>query len=154
MVSTCGSARPEPGTVLVSLVPQNEPLLAEVMIDNQDIGFVRPGQAVRLKLATYPFQRYGMVEGVVKTVIADSQTDTESETANTEDTTTESGVASTMSFKATIELKDQSLKINNTSLPLAAGMQLSAEIVEGKRTVLQYLLSPVQRVASEAGMER
>ena len=67
---------------------------------------------------------------------------------------TESGVASTMTFKATIELKHQSLMVNESPLPLAAGMQLSAEIVEGRRTVLQYLLSPVQRVVSEAGMER
>jgi hypothetical protein len=140
MISTCGSARPEPGTVLVSLVPRNELLLAEVMIDDQDIGFVKPGQHVRLKLAAYPFQRYGMVDGVVKAVIADSQT--------------QGGVASTMTFKATIELKQQSLMVNESLLPLAVGMQLSAEIVDGKRTVLQYLLSPVQRVASEAGMER
>ena len=59
-----------------------------------------------------------------------------------------------MTFKATIELKDQMLAVNGMRLPLAAGMQLSAEIVEGRRTVLQYLLSPVRRVVSEAGMER
>ena len=156
MISTCGSARPEPGTVLVSLVPRNELLLAEVMIDNQDIGFVKAGQQVRLKLAAYPFQRYGMVDGVVKTVIADSQAQDGSQAGSeqSEEAETESGVASTLTFKATIELKQQPLIVNESPLPLAAGMQLSAEIVEGKRTVLQYLLSPVQRVASEAGMER
>ncbi len=123
------------------------------MIENQDIGFIKPGQAVRLKLATYPFQRYGMLEGTVKTVIADSQT--QNETNQTADeTTTESGAPSTLAFKATIELKQQALEANETKLPIAAGMQLSAEIVEGKRTVLQYLLSPVRRVVSEAGMER
>jgi HlyD family secretion protein len=59
-----------------------------------------------------------------------------------------------MSFKAVIDLNDQALKANGTQYPLAAGMQLAAEIVEGKRTVLQYLLSPVQRVTNEAGRER
>jgi hemolysin D len=39
-------------------------------------------------------------------------------------------------------------------LPLSVGMQVSAEIVQGRRTVLEYLLSPVQRVVSEAAMER
>ncbi|MGE0113806.1 MAG: HlyD family type I secretion periplasmic adaptor subunit [Steroidobacteraceae bacterium] len=160
LATTTIGAVVQPGTVLVSLVPKNEPLLAEVMIDNQDIGFVKPGQEVRLKLAAYPFQRYGMVDGVVKTVIADSQLQNskqiDSQKINKENpnTNTESGVASTMTFKATIELGRQSLMVNESSLPLAAGMQLSAEIIEGKRTVLQYLLSPVQRVASEAGMER
>ena len=46
------------------------------------------------------------------------------------------------------------LKAGGLTLPLAAGMQLSAEIVQGKRTVLEYVLSPVQRIKSEAGMER
>lgn len=62
----------QPGTVLLSLVPRNEPLMAEVSIRNEDIGFVRDGQAVRLKLATYPFQKYGTIGGAVTTVIADS----------------------------------------------------------------------------------
>lgn len=156
LATTTIGAVVQPGTVLVSLVPKNEPLLAEVMIDNQDIGFVKPGQQVRLKLAAYPFQRYGMIDGTVKTVIADSQAQDSNQSASTQsdDEDTESGVESTMTFKATIELKHQSLIVNESPLPLAAGMQLSAEIVEGKRTVLQYLLSPVQRVVSEAGMER
>jgi len=42
----------------------------------------------------------------------------------------------------------------NARFPLAAGMQLTVEIVEGRRTVMEYLLSPVQRIVSEAGMER
>jgi hemolysin D len=44
--------------------------------------------------------------------------------------------------------------VNQTLLPLAAGMQLSAEIIQGRRTVLEYLLSPLQRIADEAGRER
>lgn len=162
LATTTIGAVVQPGTVLVSLVPQNEPLLAEVMINNEDIGFVKPGQAVRLKLATYPFQQYGMVDGIVKTVIADSQTKTQTSStstsgttnANSSDITTESGAPSTMSFKATVELNAQELKTAEEVLPLAAGMQLSAEIIEGKRTVLEYLLSPVQRVASESAKER
>jgi hemolysin D len=124
-----------------------------VSVQNQDIGFVREGQPVRLKLSTYPFQRYGMLEGVVKTVIADAST-----TPNAQNTQSSASNSSTtgqpLSFKAVIELSDQALKANGTHYPLAAGMQLAAEIVEGKRTVLQYLLSPVQRVTNEAGRER
>lgn len=142
----------QPGSVLVSLVPANEPLRAEVSVRNQDIGFVHPGQSVRLKLATYPFQRYGMMEGTVKTVIADASA------PNSANAGVASNAAATagqpMSFKAVIELNDQSLNTGGKRYPLAAGMQLGAEIVEGKRTVLEYLLSPVQRVTDEAGRER
>jgi len=48
----------------------------------------------------------------------------------------------------------RAVRANGFALPLAAGMQVSAEIPEGNRTVLEYLLSPVQKVSSEAGMER
>ena len=154
LATTTLGAVVQPGTVLLSLVPRYEPLLAEVMIENQDIGFVRPGHAVRLKFATYPFQRYGTLAGVVKTVIADSQAQELHAPGGQASEKTESGVASSLSFKATIELADQVLIANGVRLPLAAGMELSAEIIEGQRTVLQYLLSPLRRVISEAGMER
>ena len=152
LATTTLGAVVQPGTVLLSLVPANEPLRAEVSVQNQDIGFVRAGQPVRLKLATYPFQRYGMLEGTVKTVIADASA------PNNTNPPVAAGAAAAngqpMSFKAVIELKEQVLNTNGVRYPLAAGMQLGAEIVEGKRTVLQYLLSPVQRVTDEAGRER
>jgi HlyD family secretion protein len=62
----------QPGTVLLTLVPQDEPLRAEVWVSNQDIGFVRQGQTVKVKLAAFPFQKYGMVEGTVEHVSADA----------------------------------------------------------------------------------
>jgi len=53
----------QPGTILASLVPLDERLKAEVWVSNEDIGFVRPGQTVKLKFAPYPFQKYGMGQG-------------------------------------------------------------------------------------------
>ena len=146
LATTTVGAVVQPGTVLASLVPRDEPLLAEVLIENKDIGFVKPGQSVRLKVAAYTFQKYGMLEGVVKSVSADSGAGG----AEPESQGREEG----LSFKALIELREQKLAANDLDLPLAAGMQLSAEIMQGKRTVMEYLLSPVQRVVSEAGMER
>ena len=156
LATTTVGAVVQPGTVLLSLVPAGEPLLAEVSVQNQDIGFVRVGQPVRLKLATYPFQKYGMVEGTVKTVIADSKAETQGSgaTGSPDSATSATGAAQVMPFKAVIQLKEQQLKVGEGTFPLAAGMQLSAEIIEDQRTVLAYLLSPVQRVVSEAGRER
>jgi hemolysin D len=141
LATTTLGAVVQPGTVLLSLVPADEPLLAEVAIENQDIGFVQPGQAVRIKLAAYPFQKYGMLEGVVKTVSADAQTQMDEHSPSA-------------AFKAVVELRNQTLDVNGLALSLGSGMQVTAEIVQGKRTVLEYLLSPVQRVGSEAGRER
>ncbi len=155
LATTTVGAVVQPGTVLLSLVPQSEPLLAEVSIENQDIGFVRQGQAVRLKLAAYPFQKYGMLEGVVKTVSADSSTrDVSTQAGDTSRGQPSEAPAAALAFKALIELRDQQLAVSDLALPLAAGMQVSAEIMQGERTVFEYLLSPVQRVANEAARER
>ncbi|MEP7311818.1 MAG: HlyD family type I secretion periplasmic adaptor subunit [Pseudomonadota bacterium] len=144
LATTTVGAVVQPGTVLLNLVPVGEQLRAEVSIENEDIGFVRPGQTVRLKLATYPFQRYGMLEGLVRTVSADASIEKQDA----------QGSGHLPGYKAVVSLSEQALDLNGLKHPIAAGMQLTAEIVEGERTVLEYLLSPVRRVTSEAGMER
>ena len=68
------------GTILMTLVPQGETLRAEVWVSNQDIGFVRAGQPVKVKLAAYPFQKYGMLDARVAQVSGDA---TEAPSANT-----------------------------------------------------------------------
>jgi HlyD family secretion protein len=148
LATTTVGAVVQPGSVILSLVPANEPLRAEVQIENKDIGFVRPGQAVRIKLTTFQFQKYGMLDGAVETVSADSNSNQEASTRS------EPSHFDSQSFKAVIELRNQQLISNGVALPLAAGMQVSAEITQGKRTVLEYLLSPVRRIASEAAKER
>src|SRR5262245_48929028 len=61
-----------PGTVLMTLVPEGEALVAEVWLANQDAGFVAGGQSAKLKVATFPFQKYGMLDARVVRVSADS----------------------------------------------------------------------------------
>lgn len=132
-----------PGTILMTLVPADEPLRAEVWLTNDDVGFVRSGQAVKLKLATYPFQKYGMANGRVAQVSADA---TESNGPGTR--------ARALAFRALVDLDTQHLESDGRRLALAAGMQLVAEVHLGERTVFEYLLSPVRRAFHEAGRER
>ena len=134
-----------PGAVLMTLVPAGESLLAEVWLQNQDAGFVRAGQPAKLKLASYPFQRYGMLDGRVVRVSADSTERGGNDPARP-------GAVS--AYKAIVELTAQELRVGEAAHSLLPGMQLSAEIRLAERTVLEYLLSPVQKVASEAGRER
>jgi HlyD family secretion protein len=150
LATTTLGAVVQPGTVILSLVPANEPLRAEVMIENKDIGFVTAGQPVRVKLAAFQFQKYGMLEGVVRTISADSSSASQNANSGAADRSR----SGDLGFKALIELSDQHLRVKGLILPLAAGMQVSAEIIQGRRTVLEYLLSPVQQIASEAGKER
>lgn len=148
LATTTVGAVVQPGTVLLNLVPVGESLRAEVSIRNDDIGFVRVGQAVRLKLATYPFQRYGMIEGELIAVSPDSMP------SEVQRRTGADGLAEIPGYKGIVRLSKQKLIGGMGEYGISAGMQLSAEIVEGKRTVMDYLLSPVQKLRDEAGRER
>ena len=134
-----------PGTVLMTLVPDGEALVAEVWLANQDAGFVAGGQSAKLKLASFPFQRYGMLDARVARVSADSS-ERSGEAAKTP--------AGAYAYRAQLEPLTQELRLGEARHRLLPGMQLTAEIKLAERTVLEYLLSPVQKVASEAGRER
>jgi hemolysin D len=142
-----------PGTILMTLVPQGERMIAEVWVGNQDIGFVRPGQNVKIKLAPYQFQKYGMIEGKVKQVSADA---TEAPSANTRSDalTGRDRPMGPLAFRALVELDSQLLTVDGDKYNVAPGMQVAAEINLGTRTVMEYLLSPVQKAFHEAARER
>jgi hemolysin D len=144
----------QPGTVLLTLVPSEETLRAEVWVSNEDIGFVRQGQPVKLKFAAYPFQKYGMVEGIVEHVSADSADSGSSPHAATEANKQTPGKAPPLVYKALVALDSMRLKMDGETFALAAGMQANAEILLGTRTVAEYLLSPVRKAWHEAGRER
>jgi hemolysin D len=158
LATTTVGAVVQPGTVVLTLVPEGEQLFADVNIKNEDVGFTQVGQTAQIKLAAYPFQRYGMLTGKVVHLSADATEVNKSSNANginntnTQDTNLVSGIAT---YKARVQLDSQVLKDPQGSrLPLTPGMQAIAEINQGKRTVLEYLLSPVQKAANEAGRER
>lgn len=141
----------QPGTVMLTLVPKGELLKAEVWVSNEDIGFVRNGQPVKVKLAAFPFQKYGLVDGVVEHVGADAldANAPEAGASNAERKTSKP-----LTYKALVALKAMSLEAGGERLDLGAGMQATAEIALGHRSVMEYLLSPVQKAWHEAARER
>jgi HlyD family secretion protein len=139
----------------MTIVPDDEPLRAEVWVDNLDRGFVREGQAVKVKVAPYPFQKYGMVEGVVKTVSADANEAPQRGAPPAEGGNSIGQVpGGGYQFRSIVELKSQVLESDGVRHKLMPGMQVDAEISLGERTVLEYLLSPVRKAFHEAGRER
>lgn len=138
------------GTVLMTLVPVHETLNAEVWIKNEDAGFVHEGQSVKLKLIAYPFQKYGMIDGVVQQVGADSTEQNQQRNNASEETKT----LLPASYKTLIKLSMQELKVDDKVLELNPGMQVSAEIQLADQTVMEYLLSPVRKAFHEAARER
>jgi hemolysin D len=136
------------GSVLMTIVPQNEPLQAEVALRNEDIGFVAPGQEVQVKIAAYPFQRYGLIAGKVLLVSADS--------GDGKSTGAAPQASTVPTYKALISLNSLTLRnvAQRQDMPLTSGMAVVAEIHQRQRTVMEYLVSPVQKITQEAGRER
>lgn len=137
-----------PGAVLMTLVPEREALVAEVWLANHDAGFIVAGQPARLKLASFPFQKYGMVEARVLRVSADS---TDRGADRGAEAPRPSGA---FAYRAQLEPLAGELRVGEARHALLPGMQLTAEIKLEDRTVLEYLLSPLRKVAHEAGRER
>jgi HlyD family secretion protein len=107
---------------------------------------------VRLKVAPYPFQKYGMIEGVVKNVSADATDAGGRNPPPQENGKSEAEPA--YHFRTLVELKQQVLESDGFRHKLMPGMQVDAEIALGQRTVLEYLLSPVRKAFHEAARER
>lgn len=123
---------------LMIVVPDSPTVTAEVTIANQDIGFVNAGQTATVKLDTFTFTRYGTVEATVDVVTADAVTDEKKGSY----------------YPAILTLNQKDMDIDGKRVPLSPGMSLTAEIKTGKRRVIEYLLSPVQRAGSESLRER
>jgi HlyD family secretion protein len=140
-----------PGTVLLTLVPHGEELQAEVMVKNLDVGFVRPGQTAKVKFVAFPFQKYGMLDGEVVRVSADAS---ETQNGRNDETDVDGKSATRGAYRARIALPAQRIVRDAAELKLVSGMQVTAEIRLGERSVLEYLLAPVQKAWHEAARER
>jgi hemolysin D len=140
-----------PGTVLLSIVPEHEPLVAEIMVKNDDVGFVYVHQKVKVKLAPYPFQKYGMLDGEVVRIQADSDDGVQPQAR---EPSKEKPQTPRSVYKAIVALGSQVLEAEGQQLRLVPGMLVVAEINQGDRTVLKYLLEPVSKTLDESGHER
>lgn len=157
LATTTVGAVVQPGTVIMTLVPQGEQLFADVNIKNEDVGFVEIDQAVQIKLLAYPFQKYGMLTGNVVHISADSSDAKNNviESIASNEESNKLDQAPTAVYKARIKLHRGVLSSpHGKSLTIKPGMQIVAEIKQGERSVLEYLLSPMQKAVSEAAQER
>lgn len=127
-----------PAQVLMNVVPNNDELLAEVSIDNQDIGFVREGQDVEVKVETFPYTRYGTVQGRVVQLSNDAKQDDNHRWV----------------FPARVSINASSLKIEGRSVGLVPGMEVTAEIKTNRRRIISYLMSPLVEHVTESMRER
>ncbi len=130
---------------LMVIVPANRTLVVETQVDNKDIGFLRPGMPVAVKVDAFPFTRYGLLPGSVVGVSHDVVLPPDGAAARTgaADPTAPANPDGPK-FSARIALERAAIRgEDGEDIALAPGMAVTAEIKTGRRRILDYLLSPV-----------
>ena len=143
---------------LLTIVPQAGRLVVETEVENRDVGFIRVGQAVSVKVQAFPFTEFGVLHGSITSISSDAVTSQAGGGAHSE------GVRAPV-FVARIALDRAAMMVGDCdhagtpssrckAVPLTPGMALQAEIKTGRRRIIDYMLSPLSKSIQEAGRER
>lgn len=126
-----------PGQTLVSLLPENAELTAQLIVPSRSIGFLVPGQVVSLRYQAFPYQRFGShrahVTEISKTLIMPNE-------AALPTPLTEPA------YRVTVTLDSQTVKAYGQELPLTAGMLVDADIWLDRRKLYEWVLDPLYSV--------
>jgi hemolysin D len=126
---------------LFTLVPLDAPVEADVNVSARDIGFIKIGDPVQLKLDAYRFMQHGTAKGVIKTISEGSFT------------TDDNNTPVEPYFKVRVAIKEVRLHNVPPDFRLIPGMTLAGDIMVGRRTILSYLVEGGLRTGSEAMRE-
>jgi hemolysin D len=156
-VTTIGSVV-TPAQQLLSVVPDQDRLEVDAVLENRDVGFVVAGQSVELKIDAYPFTRYGLAKGAVLSVDRDAEAAPVNQAAQgslrAADAIDNVESSERLRYTVHIALEAGSLKIDGRPAPLLPGMSVKAEILTGKRRIIEYLLAPLTLYAHDSMKER
>lgn len=122
------------GEELLSILPKGEEIVLEAKVLNRDIGFIQAGMPAKIKLATFPYQEFGIIEGVVEKVSPNA--------------IVEKDVG--LVFPVRVKLKKHAIDVRGAKVELTPGMAATAEIVTRQKSILTFLVEPVTRRFSEA----
>lgn len=128
----------QPGGTVAVIVPMTKTGLMEAKLSPRDIGFVRVGQAARVKIDAFDYSRYGALDGIVKRISPSTDSDEKG------------GVF----YKVQITIDRPYFGESPGQFDLIPGMTGEADIVTGDKTVFQYMWKPVFTNITEAFGER
>lgn len=127
-----------PAQTLMKLVPSDSVLEIEAMVLNKDVGFVKEGQKVSIKVDSFPYTRYGTIDGDLLHLSRDA---VEHEQLG-------------LVYIARISMSRDTVRVEDKDVLLSAGMSVSAEIKTGRRRLIEIILTPFMEYASESLRER
>ena len=123
---------------LMIIVPEKESLEVQVMLGNQDVGFVQKDMAAEIKVHTFPFTKYGLIDATVTHISDDAIIDEKL------------GLVYTMHLK----MHKSTIRVEAKDVKLIPGMAVTAEVKTTQRRVIEYFLSPLLRYKQESIRER
>ena len=150
-----------PAQSLVTIVPDGTPLVVEATVSNEDIGYLKIGQPVEVKVDTFPFQRYGSLKGTLVSISPDAEdknaaardTDTRAGAANAQNADPTHDPAATPNtgyvYKVRIHTEDSHFVVDGEPRPVFSGMTVQADITTDRRRVIDFFLSPVVKYLDE-----
>ncbi|MBI4002003.1 MAG: HlyD family type I secretion periplasmic adaptor subunit, partial [Nitrospira defluvii] len=133
-----------PAQPLLIVVPQDHPVEVSAQLANKDIGFVKEGQPVEIKVETFPFTLYGTIPGTVLTVSDDAVPLDAKKGKSMEE----------LVFATRVSMERAAIPVEGKLVHLSPGMAVTVEIKTGQRRVIEYLLSPLLKSAKESMRER
>ncbi len=136
-INTIGGVVTE-AQALMLIVPDQAQLEVEVVLENKDIGFVHEGMAAEIKIHTFPFTKYGLINGQI-TIIANDATVDE-----------QRGLI----YSMRLVMEKDTLIVNGKLVKLMPGMAVTAEIQTGKRRIIEFFLAPLMQHGKESIRER
>ena len=148
-----------PAQALAVVVPADSRLEIEAMVSNRDIGFVHAGQDVEIKVDTFNFTRYGLLQGRVLSVSQDAigrdkPQDKSNDRAQGAETATSEPKGQELVYAARVSLDRTHINVEEGPVNLSPGMAVTVEIKTGQRRIIEYLLSPLLRYKQESLRER
>ncbi len=137
MVHTIGGVVPA-AQPLMKIVPREDTIEIEAMLDNKDVGFVKEGQRAAVKITAYDYSKYGYIDARVVHISSDAIKDEKKGAL----------------YSAILALEKSTITVNGHVMPLSPGMTVTAEIKTGRRRVIEYFLSPLIQQKRESLHER
>lgn len=133
-----------PAQPLLIVVPQDHPVEVSAQLANKDVGFVKDGQPVEIKVETFPFTLYGTIPGTVLSV-SDDAVPLDAKKGKSMDE---------LVFATRVSMERAVIPVEGKLVHLSPGMAVTVEIKTGQRRVIEYLLSPLLKSAKESMRER
>ena len=148
-----------PAQQLLSIVPKDDRVEVEAVLENRDVGFVAAGQRVELKVDAFPFTRYGLLAGKVTSIDRDADAAPASQSGiqgsqRAADATDQVEGSERLRYTVRIALQSGALDVDGRPAILLPGMSTKAEILTGKRRIIDFLLAPLREHMHDAMRER